>query len=154
MAVLLTRFRRRSITAVLGALLLSTGCSLSTDPAGPEHQIVFGAPFSTAPTAADVGRIQISGSVSFIEGLGGIVVLPCLQAPLNSGFDRSGNTFTVRLIVQQGNAACASGPTSPLGYNVYITNVPQGTYTVRIVHEGDLLVPTGTVVKEVTVTVS
>ena len=153
MAALLTRFRSRAAAAVLGALIATSGCSLSTDNGGPVFQFVYTQPSNTAPTAEDASDIEVFGRTGYIEALSGIMVLPCLTAERTAGFQRDGNTMTIRMIARANNAACSSGPTSPIGYNAYLTNVEPGTYTVRIVHEGDQLVPSGTVVKEVVITV-
>lgn len=153
MAALLTRLRSRAAATVLGALIATSGCSLSTDNGGPVFQYVYTQPSNTAPVAGDTDQIEVFGRTGYIEALDGILLLPCFTAERVAAYQRDGSTFTFRMIVRAAGGGCASGPASPIGYNVYLTNVQPGTYTVRIVHEGDQLVPSGTVVKEVVVTV-
>ena len=153
MAALLTRFRSRAAAVVFGALIATSGCSLSTDNGGPVFQFVFTQPGNQAPDASDVADIEVLGRTGYIEAIGGILLMPCLTADRTASYQREGTTLTFRIITRPNNGACSSGPTQPIGYNAYLTNVEPGTYTVRIVHEGDQLVPSGTVVKEVVVTV-
>jgi len=153
MAALLTRLRSRAAVAVLGALVATSGCSLSTDNGGPVFQYVYTQPSNLSPVAADASDIEVFGRTGYIEAIDGIMLLPCLTADKFAAYQRDGTTLTFRLTARPNGAGCASGPTQPIGYNLYLTNVEPGTYTVRIVHEGDSLVPSGTVVKEVVVTV-
>ena len=80
-------------------------------------------------------------------------LFPCLQANRAGHITRAENTITVRLVFSPNNAACESGPATVYDYDFYITNIAAGTYTVRVIHEGDGQVPDGTVVKEASVTV-
>jgi hypothetical protein len=68
--------------------------------------------------------------------------------------DLTGTTIIIRVVFQPNNAACSNGPTAAVGYNAYVTNLRPATYTVRVIHEGDAQVPTGTVVKEQSVVVT
>ena len=155
MVALTTRLRRGvAAAAALGATLLAAGCSLSTDPdETPRLSVLYVEASPTSPVAADVARVGITAGTRYIQALGGVMLQPCLTANRDVRWARNGSEVTFRIITTPNNAGCAAGPASAIGYNVYLTNVDAGAYTVRVVHEGDQLVPDGTVVKEASVTV-
>jgi len=149
-----TRLRRGVAALVAAAAAVLAGCDISTDPgAEPQLTLFWQPPLSLAPTAEDVAKIGITAGTGYVQGLGGTVLAPCLTANRNGRFDIGDDEITIRVIVTPSGSNCSAGPTSPLSYNVYLLNVEPGTYNVRIIHEGDQLVPTGTVVKETSVTV-
>jgi hypothetical protein len=150
-----TRLRRgvAALAAVTAAAL--AGCDISTDPnVEPQLTLFWQPPTNLAPVAEDVTKIGITAGTGFVQGLGGTIVAPCLTANRNGRFEIGDDEITIRVILTPGGSNCSAGPTSPLSYNVYLINLEPGTYNVRIIHEGDQLVPSGTVVKERSVTVS
>jgi hypothetical protein len=149
-------FRRRagSLTVALGAALLVSGCSLTTEQDTTPRLTMTFQVTGVQPEPGAAGQIEVSGGTRFIQGLGGVFVAPCVAANRNYRLDRGDGTLTVRVMFSPNNAACANGPTAVYNYNLYLTNIQEGTYTLRIIHEGDAAVPTGTVVKELTVGVA
>jgi hypothetical protein len=155
MLVLPTRLRRGVAALVAVAATALAGCDISTDPNGEPQLTLFWQPTTNlAPVAEDVTKIGITAGTGFVQGLGGTIVAPCLSANRNGRFEIDDDEITIRVILTPSGGNCSAGPTSPLSYNVYLVNVEPGTYNVRIIHEGDQLVPSGTVVKERSVTVS
>ena len=155
MAVTFIRPRSRAGAALLGALALVTGCDLTTESAGPVFTPAFAARVVEPPaSASELSNISILGHTRRIEAIGGILVMPCLTANYSAQLQRNDTQYTVRLVTSPSNAACESGPAVGRPYNFYLTNMTSGTYTVRVVHDGDQLVPPGTAVKEVTVVVT
>lgn len=150
-----TRLRRGVAALVAAAAAVLAGCDLSTDPAAePQLNLFWQPPQSQTPVAEDAARIGITAGTGYVQGLGGTIVAPCLTANRAGRFDIGADEITIRVIVTPSGGSCSAGPPYALGYNLYLLNVEPGTYNVRIIHEGDQLVPTGTVVKETSVTVT
>jgi hypothetical protein len=154
MSVLPARLRRGAAALVAVAVTMLAGCELSTESGNdPAVTVAWQPPSIAAPVAEDASRVGITAGTHFVQGLGGVIVAPCLTANRNARLEIASGVIKIRMIMTPNNSACASGPGASLGYNVYVINVPPGAYTVRVVHEGDQLVPSGTVVKETNVTV-
>ena len=153
MVAIPSSLRRAAAKATLLGAALLAGCSLATDPDTTLRLTVNAVPIDTEPSPANASNVEITAGQRFIQGLGGLFEAPCLQANRAGHISREGNTITVRLVFSPNNASCNGDPSTVYDYDFYITNIDGGTYTVRVIHEGDGQVPDGTVVKETSVSV-
>lgn len=142
----------RSAAVVAVAALFVAGCDLTTVANRPTLDVSFFQQ-EQQPPVIQPPTVTAEGGFRFITVRGSFIA-QCTDVRRAANYTTSGNVITIRLIFTPLNAGCASQDPYGVNYTLNLVGLDAGTYEVRMVHEGDQGVPTGTEVLRQSVTVT
>lgn len=145
---------RRALRSAVGlaAALLVAGCDLTTVNNRPTLDISFFQQ-EQQPPVIQPPVVTAEGGFRFITVRGSFIT-QCSEVRSAASHTISGNVITIRLAFTPLTATCASQDPFGVNYVANVISLDPGTYEVRMIHEGDQGVATGTEVLRESVTVT
>lgn len=136
----------------LGAGLLLAGCDLSTASNRPTLDVWFVAQEQQPPTIQPP-TVTAVGGLRFLTVRGSLIA-QCTDVRQAANYTMNDDVITIRLTLTPLAPDCASQEPFGVDYQAHLMGLEPGTYDVRMVHEGDLGVESGTEVMRENVTVT